>query len=200
MSLAPIAGVDEVGRGPWAGPVVACALILHRELAGIADSKALARPRREALRDALADPRVATLGIGLATVEEIDRLNIRKATFLAMRRAVDNLPARPSHLLVDGRDAPDLGVPADAVIGGDRKVEQISAASIVAKCHRDALMRALALEHPGYGWQTNVGYGTLEHRLALDRLGVTPHHRRSFAPVRARLGDGTIAGRSRAHG
>jgi ribonuclease HII len=106
-----------------------------------------------------------------------------------MRRAVARLPVRPLRVLVDGRDAPDLGVPTGAVVGGDRKVRAIAAASIVAKTFRDALMARLDLRHPGYGWSTNVGYGTVAHAEALDRLGVTPHHRRSFAPVRRRLAE-----------
>lgn len=183
----PIAGIDEVGRGPWAGPVVACALVLHRDVAGLADSKTLSAVRREALTLALAAPGVATFAVGVASVDEIDRLNVREATFLAMRRAVVRLPVRPLRVLVDGRDAPDLGVPTGAVVGGDGKVRAIAAASIVAKTFRDRLMRRLAARHPGYGWERNVGYGTAEHAQGLDRHGVSPHHRRSFQPVRSRL-------------
>ncbi|MEO1089214.1 MAG: ribonuclease HII [Pseudomonadota bacterium] len=182
-----IAGIDEVGRGPWAGPVVACALVLHRPVPGLADSKTLSAKRRVALTAILSDPAVAAFAIGAASAAEIDRINVRQATFLAMRRAVDRLPVRPLRLLIDGRDAPDFGLPAGAVIGGDGKIDAIAAASIVAKTARDALMAGLARRHPGYGWQTNVGYGTAEHRAALARLGVTAHHRRSFAPVRAQL-------------
>ena len=167
MRCAPVAGIDEVGRGPWAGPVVACAVVLHREVEGVTD-----------------------WALGVASVAEIDRLNIREATFLAMRRAMARLTVRPVRALVDGRDAPDLGVPTGAVLGGDGKVAAIAAASIIAKVHRDALMAKLARRHPRYGWATNVGYGTPEHRAALDRFGVTRHHRRSFAPVRARLAAG----------
>ncbi len=182
-----IAGIDEVGRGPWAGPVVACALVLHREIAGLADSKTLAARRRELLAERLADPRVASFAIGVASVTEIDRLNIRVATFLAMRRAVDRLPVRPLRLLVDGRDAPDLGLPAGGVVGGDGKVAAIAAASIVAKVWRDRLMARLDARHPIYGWRTNMGYGTAAHRAALARHGISAHHRRSFAPVRTLL-------------
>ncbi len=184
-----IAGVDEVGRGPWAGPVVACALVLHRQVHGLADSKALRAERRTELAAVLASPRVATAAIGVASVSEIDRLNIRVATFLAMRRAVERLPLRPDQLLIDGREAPDLGgIEAAAVIGGDGKVNAIAAASIVAKTWRDALMQRLAERYPAYGWSTNAGYGTAAHRRALLAFGVTGHHRRSFGPVRAALG------------
>ncbi|TVQ41178.1 MAG: ribonuclease HII [Geminicoccaceae bacterium] len=182
-----IVGIDEVGRGPWAGPVVACALVLHREIAGIADSKTLSAKARLLLTAALREPGVATFGLGAASAAEIDRLNIRQATFLAMRRALARLPVRPGRILVDGRDAPDLGVETEAVIGGDRTVAAIAAASILAKTCRDGLMVRLDARHPGYGWARNVGYGTAAHALALDRLGVTPHHRVTFKPVRARL-------------
>ena len=184
----PIAGIDEVGRGPWAGPVVACALILHRPVAGLADSKTVVRKKREALLAALDRPGVASYALGVASVAEIDRLNIRQATFLAMRRAVDRLPVRPLKVLIDGRDTPELGVPAGAIVGGDGKVAAIAAASIVAKTWRDALMRRLHARHPHYGWATNVGYGTAEHRTALARHGATRHHRQSFAPIRALAG------------
>jgi ribonuclease HII len=190
---APVAGIDEVGRGPWAGPVVACAVVLRREIDGIADSKTLAKLKREALCAKLEAQGVADWALGVASVDEIDRLNVRQATFLAMRRAMARLAVRPVRALVDGREAPELGVPTGAVIGGDGKVAAIAAASIIAKVHRDALMAKLALRHPHYGWTTNVGYGTPEHRRGLDRYGVTRHHRRSFAPVRERLaGDAPI--------
>lgn len=190
MHAAPVAGIDEVGRGPWAGPVVACAVVLRREVDGLADSKTLAKLKRETLAARLEAKGVADWALGVASVAEIDRLNIREATFLAMRRALARLTVRPVRALVDGRDAPDLGVPTGAVIAGDGKVAAIAAASIVAKVHRDALMARLAKRYPGYGWRTNVGYGTPEHRSGLERWGVTPHHRRSFAPVRDRLARG----------
>ena len=190
MGAGPVAGIDEVGRGPWAGPVVACAVVLRREIDGIADSKTLARLKREALAARLEAKGVADWALGVASVAEIDRLNIRQATFLAMRRAMARLTVRPVRALVDGRDAPDLGVPTGAVVGGDGKVAAIGAASIIAKVHRDALMAKLARRYPHYGWATNVGYGTAEHRAGLERFGVTAHHRRSFAPVRARLARG----------
>jgi ribonuclease HII len=183
----PVAGVDEAGRGPWAGPVVAGAAILDPAdtPAGIADSKTLSRARREALYDALVD--CARLGVGIASVAEIDRLNILAATMLAMRRAVDDLGVVPGHVLVDGNRLPELPCPATAVVRGDARCVSIAAASIVAKVTRDRIMADLARAHPGFGWERNAGYGTAEHRAALDALGVTPHHRRSFAPVAARL-------------
>ncbi len=182
----PVAGVDEAGRGPWAGPVVAAAVVLDAACvpAGVTDSKQLSRARREALFAAL---RVsARVGVGVASVAEIDRLNILAATLVAMRRAVDDLGVEPAHVLIDGNRLPELCCPATAVVGGDRRSLSIAAASIIAKVTRDRLMARLARRYPGFGWERNAGYGTPEHRSALDRLGVTPHHRRSFAPV-ARL-------------
>ena len=183
----PVAGVDEAGRGPWAGPVVAGAAILDPAdtPAGIADSKTLSAARREALYDALEG--CARIGVGVASVAEIDRLNILAATMLAMRRAVDDLGVVPGHVLVDGNRLPELPCPATAVVRGDARVVSIAAASIVAKVTRDRIMAALARDHPGFGWERNAGYGTPEHRAALDARGVTPHHRRSFAPIAARL-------------
>ena len=178
-----VAGLDEVGRGPLAGPVVAAAVVLTRPLAGIADSKTLSAARRTSLAQAiLAEARV---GIGAASVAEIDRLNILQATWLAMRRALARLAPPPDQLLVDGDRAPEFGIPTRCIIGGDGREPAIGAASIVAKVLRDRLMRRLAQRYPGYGWERNVGYGTLEHRTALLRLGPTAHHRRSFAPVGA---------------
>jgi len=178
-----VAGVDEAGRGPLAGPVVAAAVILPegRVPRGIDDSKRLAPDKREALHARILD--VAAVGVGVASVDEIDRLNIRQATFLSMRRAVEGLGCTPAHVLVDGDALPGLSVPATAVVGGDGVSLSIAAASIVAKVTRDRLMTTLAAECPGYGWERNMGYGTREHREALARLGPTRHHRRSFAPV-----------------
>jgi ribonuclease HII len=183
----PIAGVDEVGRGPWAGPVLAAAVIFAHgapppDLArGIDDSKALsARTRRQLAPEIL---RYAIVGLGEASVEEIDRLNILKATHLAMSRAVAALSLPPALALVDGNRAPLLSCPARTVVGGDRCCLSIAAASILAKVRRDALMAELAERYPGYGWERNAGYGTPEHRRALVRLGITPEHRRSFRPI-----------------
>ncbi|QIE56271.1 ribonuclease HII [Pikeienuella piscinae] len=180
----PVAGVDEAGRGPWAGPVVAAAVILDPSStpAGLNDSKKLTARRRAALFAALAP--VAGIGVGIASVEEIDRLNILNATYLAMRRAVDALPEAPAFALIDGnRLPPDLPCPAEAVVKGDARSLSIAAASIVAKVTRDRIMAALAETHPEYGWESNAGYGVAAHRAALIAHGVTPHHRRSFRPI-----------------
>ncbi|MEO1309699.1 MAG: ribonuclease HII [Pseudomonadota bacterium] len=181
----PVAGVDEVGRGPWAGPVVAAAVVLDPATApeGLADSKALAAKRREALSASLHE--VAEIGLGLASVEEIDRLNIGQATLLAMVRAVDALPRAPAAALVDGNRPPRLACRVRTVVRGDQVSASIAAASIVAKVARDRMMTDLAAAFPGYGWEKNKGYGAPAHRKGLDRLGVTQHHRRSFAPIAA---------------
>jgi ribonuclease HII len=182
-----IAGIDEAGRGPLAGPVVAAAVVLHRDrlpnaiAAGLDDSKAVARPRREALADALPDH--AEVAVGIASVAEIDTLNILHATMLAMRRACDGLSTPPDAALIDGNRAPVLPCAATAVVRGDGLSLSIAAASLVAKTHRDRIMAGLARAHPGYGWERNMGYGTREHRAALHRLGITPHHRKTFRPV-----------------
>jgi ribonuclease HII len=178
-----VAGVDEAGRGPLAGPVVAAAVILpdRRIPRGIDDSKRVPPEKRAALYARILD--VAVVGVGQASVEEIDSVNIRVATFLAMRRAVEGLGRIPEHVLVDGDALPGLAVPATAVVGGDALSLSIAAASIIAKVTRDRLMAGLAEECPGYGWEHNMGYGTPEHCGALAKLGPTRHHRRSFAPV-----------------
>lgn len=181
---APVCGIDEVGRGPWAGPVVAAAVVLDPERIpeGLNDSKQLPRRRREALADALHAS--AAIGIGIASVEEIERLNILGASLLAMLRAVALLPVAPRFALVDGNRLPaGLPCPAEPVIGGDGLCLSIAAASVVAKVARDAMMTELAAAHPGYGWETNMGYGTREHAAALDRLGLTVHHRRGWRSV-----------------
>ncbi len=177
-----IAGVDEAGRGPLAGPVVAAAVILcEGGIAGLADSKALRASRRAALAAAInARCRV---GVGVASVAEIDTLNILQATMLAMERAVSALGVDPIEILVDGNRCPRWRWPSRAIIGGDATEPCISAASIIAKEHRDALMLAADAAHPGYGWARNKGYGTAEHLAALARLGPAAPHRRSFAPV-----------------
>lgn len=180
-----VAGVDEVGRGPWAGPVTACAVVLNpaRIPEGLNDSKKLTEARRDAL--AVQVLGVAEVSLGWASVEEIDALNIRQATFLAMTRAIAGLPRVPEHALIDGNAIPPgLPCPATCVIKGDGRSVSIAAASIVAKVRRDALMKELAVMHPGYGWDTNMGYGTAKHTSGLHHLGVTQHHRRSFAPIR----------------
>ena len=177
-----IAGVDEAGRGPLAGPVVAAAVILCAEgIAGVDDSKKLS-PARRAVFEAQILAR-CTVGIGMASVEEIDAINILQATMLAMARAVDALGVQPVLVLVDGNRLPKWEWCAQAVVGGDAIHPCISAASIIAKEHRDRLMRAAALDHPHYGWVRNKGYGAPEHLRALAEHGPTPLHRRSFAPV-----------------
>ena len=187
LGVAPVAGIDEAGRGPLAGPVFAAAVVLDiaRVPQGIDDSKKLAAARRERIAEELRA--CAHVGLGQASVAEIDRLNILEATMLAMRRALDALSAAmgaaPAHVLVDGNRLPDLPCPARAVVGGDGKSLSIAAASIVAKVARDRLMAELAQAHPHYGWERNAGYGTAEHLRALTDHGPTPHHRITFAPV-----------------
>lgn len=182
-----VAGVDEVGRGPLAGPVVAAAVILPAGLVldGLTDSKALKEDRRQALNHQI---RIEALAwaLGQASVEEIDTLNILQASLLAMRRAVAGLALTPSTAWVDGNQHPRVPMMARTVVGGDGRVPAISAASIVAKVARDEMMVALEARYPGYGLAQHKGYGTSAHRAALERLGATPIHRRSFAPV-ARL-------------
>jgi ribonuclease HII len=180
----PVAGVDEAGCAPLAGPVVAAAVILDRNHfpRGIDDSKALPAKAREAICARLY--KVAIVGVGMASVEEIDRLNIFWARMLAMSRAVDALGMDPAMVLVDGNRCPDWQRPSLAIVAGDSKCRSIAAASIVAKVTRDRIMFDYSREHPGYGWERNKGYPTPEHVEALGRLGPTVHHRRSFAPVR----------------
>ena len=199
-----VIGLDEAGRGPWAGPVVAAAAWLDPQRCpaglrrGLDDSKRLSPARRaellEMLEDSAARGTVA-LGLGAAGVAEIDEINILQATLRAMARAAADLTAglaarggrAPDAALVDGNRLPELPCPAEAVVGGDGLSLSIAAASILAKVTRDRRMAALAKAHPGYGWERNQGYGTAEHRAALARLGVTPEHRRSFRPVREAL-------------
>ena len=183
-----IAGVDEAGRGPLAGPVFAGAVILDAKRIpnGIDDSKKLSERTREKLYEEIVAN--ALTGIGEASVEEIDRLNIRRATHLAMARAVKALRFAPAYALVDGNDAPALPCPCETIIGGDAHSLSIAAASIIAKVARDRVMKALDTEFPDYGWRSNKGYGTKDHLEALTRHGPCPHHRRSFAPVYHMLG------------
>jgi ribonuclease HII len=186
-----VCGIDEAGRGPLAGPVVAAAVILDRRRLpralryGLDDSKKLAPEAREEFASIL--ERCAKIGIGAASVQEIDRINILQATLRAMRRAVTALGLVPEIALVDGNCPPPLPCPVKTVIGGDGLSLSIAAASVIAKVTRDRLMKRLALRYGGYGWATNVGYGTPEHQAALETLGLTPHHRRSFGPVQLSL-------------
>ncbi|MCI0509059.1 RNase HII [Chromohalobacter marismortui] len=182
---ARLAGVDEVGRGPLVGSVVAAAVILDpaHPIEGLADSKTLSEKRRLALADAIRQYALA-FAVGEASPIEIDTLNIYHATHLAMRRAIDALPVAADYLLVDGNRMPGHHVPGQSVVKGDQRHAAIGAASILAKVTRDAQMRALHERHPGYGFARHKGYPTREHREALERLGPLEEHRRSFAPVK----------------
>ena len=177
-----IVGVDEAGRGPLAGPVVAAAVVLcDGGIAGLDDSKKLSAKKRALLETEIKSR--CQWAVGIAEVEEIDRINILQATMLAMTRAVEALGVEPRNVLVDGNRLPRWRYMAEAVIGGDAIHPCISAASIIAKEHRDRLMRSYDLTYPGYGWASNKGYGSALHMQALRELGATPLHRRSFAPV-----------------
>ena len=181
-----IAGVDEAGRGPLAGPVVAAAVILNpaKRIRGLADSKVLSPQKRERLHDEIMD-KALCCAIALATVQEIDTLNILQATLLAMRRAVEGLRLPPALVMVDGNRLPVLPMRAEAVIDGDAKVKAISAASILAKVHRDRWCAEVHAQYPQYGFDAHKGYGTAAHLAALREHGACEHHRRSFAPVAA---------------
>lgn len=188
-----ICGVDEVGRGPLAGPVVAAAVILdpHRPIAGLMDSKKLNQARRERLYDQILEKSLAW-SLGRAEVEEIDQLNILQASLLAMRRAVEGLQVPPAHALVDGNRLPDLPCSAEAIVKGDASVACISAASIIAKVARDREMVMLDRDYPGYGLAKHKGYPTRTHLQALKEQGVSEIHRRSFGPVRRLLASNTL--------
>jgi ribonuclease HII len=183
-----VCGVDEAGRGPLAGPVVAAAVILPQPLpellaARLNDSKKLSATLRERLFAQLET--CAQIGVGSASVVEIDQHNILQATFLAMQRAVQQIPA--THALIDGNQKPHLPIPLTCIVGGDGLSLSIAAASIVAKVTRDRIMSALAREYSAYGWEQNAGYGTKRHFAAIEAFGITPYHRRSFAPVAAKI-------------
>lgn len=191
----PVAGCDEAGCGPWAGPVVAGAVILLQNtlsptlLSLLNDSKKLTAKKREAAFDALMETHGTGcwIGVGQASVEEIDQLNIRRAAQLAMTRAVESLSLKPSYVLVDGTGNPSWSFASEPIIKGDQKSYSIAAASIIAKVTRDRLMTELSLQFPEYGWHNNAGYGTKTHQEALAQFGITPHHRTSFAPIKALL-------------
>jgi ribonuclease HII len=179
-----VAGVDEVGVGPMAGPLVAAAVILPArvDLPGLADSKQLTAPERERLDGEIRRQALA-VAIAEISVEEVDRVNVLRASWLAMTRALNSLALRPDHVLIDAHALPELGLPQTSLPRGDARDGSIAAASIVAKVHRDAIMRRLDAEHPGYGFARHMGYCTRAHRRALRELGPSPVHRRSFAPV-----------------
>ena len=187
-SLKPVAGFDEAGRGPWAGPVVASAVILPRDampvslLTKLDDSKKVRKTARETLFAELRA--VAEIGIGIASPAEIDEFNILQASMLAMQRAAEELTIKPASALVDGNHAPDIPYAVKTIVKGDGRSLSIAAASIVAKVTRDSIMADLSKKYPGYGWESNAGYGTKEHYNALLQLGVTPEHRQSFTPIR----------------
>ncbi len=179
-----IAGVDEAGRGAWSGPVVAAAVVFDPACIpeGLDDSKKLSAKKRDGLFDLILAS--ADVGIGYGSVEQIEVRNVLNATLDAMRDAILALESAPDHALIDGNKTPLLACSADAIVGGDGRAVSIAAASIIAKVTRDRLMHALDVDFPGYGWGTNVGYGTRVHKLGLERLGVCVHHRRSYRPIR----------------
>lgn len=187
-----VCGIDEVGRGPLAGPVVAAAVVFISGkktpldlLRQINDSKKISAEKRRKI--ALALPEFAHTAIGEASVEEIDSINILRASLLAMRRAFEKLPLTPDFALIDGNHAPELPCPCRAVVKGDQLSLSIASASIIAKHYRDMKMACLAEAYPDYGWESNAGYGTTRHMQAIATIGITPHHRRSFAPVREKI-------------
>ncbi len=188
-----VAGVDEAGCGPWAGPVVASAVIFLKYdetlWADLNDSKKLTALKRRRCFEVLTNSQQLVYGIGTASVNEIDEFNIGQATRLAMERAISNLPAKPEHVLIDGIRKPSISMPATMIVKGDSLSLSIAAASIIAKVTRDKIMEELDKEHPMYHWSKNAGYGTALHQNALKSHGVTSHHRKSFAPIRALLGE-----------
>ncbi|WP_281701910.1 ribonuclease HII [Acetobacter malorum] len=196
-----VAGVDEVGRGPLAGPVVAAAVVFGSGVpddlaAVIDDSKKLKPAVREAIAARLPDVPGIEIGLGAASATEIDTLNIHHAAHLAMQRAVARLPRLPDYVLVDGNKLPSFGCSAEAIVGGDRLSLSIAAASIMAKVVRDRIMARLDVRWPAYGWERNAGYGTVVHREALSSVGVTPHHRKTFGTVRRQIEHLAMEGRA----
>lgn len=184
-----IAGVDEVGRGPLAGPVVACAVIMppdERAIRGVDDSKALSAAERDKLAPRIRE-RALAIGVGAASVREIDRLNIYHAATLAMRRALGRLAVKPDHVIIDGKAIRTLTIPHTAVVHGDARCHSIACASIIAKVTRDRLMRQLSDRYPSYRWSQNSGYATADHVAGLASAGLTPHHRRSFMRIKQQL-------------
>ncbi len=188
-----IAGIDEAGRGPWAGPVVAAAVVFYTDNipSGVHDSKKLSSVRRAEIYDEIL--KNAHVGVGIASAAEIDTINILQATFLAMQRAYGLLGLTPDIALIDGNKCPKLSCPTKAIISGDALCPSIAAASIIAKVTRDRIMAELAQEHPQYGWERNAGYGTATHQDALRNFGVTPHHRKSYKPIQSLLKSANIS-------
>ena len=188
-----VAGIDEAGCGPWAGPVVAAAVIIDQSLfdehlAGfINDSKKLSKSKRNACFRLLLDHKAISYAVGQASVQEIDEINIGQATRLAMIRAVDGLRSKPDHVIIDGIRSPQIKIPVQMIVKGDQQSFSIAAASVIAKVTRDEIMEKLDVQHPYYKWKNNAGYGTEEHRLAMIEHGITEHHRRSYAPVKVFL-------------
>ncbi len=184
---APVGGVDEAGRGPWAGPVVAAAVILDETNYpdGLNDSKKLSAQKRDLLFKEICEK--AIVGIGIADVARIDEMNILHASLWAMSEAVKDLSQVPNVLLIDGNKAPKIDCPCELIVKGDSKSCSIAAASIIAKVTRDRILETLALEYPDYGWETNKGYGTKDHRDGIARVGVCEHHRRSYKPIQQAL-------------
>ncbi|WP_419903741.1 ribonuclease HII [Kiloniella sp.] len=196
LKNAVIVGTDEVGRGPWAGPVVAAAAWLDRKKiprklrSMLDDSKKLSLKKRHYINETLQELNqtgTVQIALGEASVEEIDEINILQASMLAMQRAISDLPLSPDAALIDGNRLPKLSIPAKAIVKGDSISLSIAAASVIAKVNRDHQMQKLSIQYPGYGWERNQGYGTAEHRAALLDLGVTPAHRRTFRPIKERL-------------
>ena len=183
-----VAGVDEAGRGPLAGPVVAAAVILDplRPIVGLADSKILSERKRDSLFDIIKEVALSW-SVGVASVEEIDELNILQATLLAMQRAVYGLTIQPDEVLVDGNRLPDLLIPAQAIVGGDSKVKVISAASIVAKVTRDCIMAGYHKKYPDFSFHLHKGYGTKQHLMEIEQFGFLPIHRKTFNPVKTMI-------------
>ena len=180
-----VAGIDEVGRGPLAGPVIAAAVVFlpgQLPIQGLRDSKLLSQRQRERMVSVVKS-QALTWAIGAASVKEIDKLNIRRATALAMRRALAHIPFLPDHVLIDGNPVPELGTPHEAIVKGDRTCQSIAAASVIAQCLRDRLMTTLARRDPHVSWEKNKGYGTAAHLSALEEFGPTKHHRQTFSPV-----------------
>lgn len=187
----PVAGVDEAGRGPWAGPVVSAAIIINRKvfpldiLNHINDSKLISKKKRTFIFSLLKklNNKSCFIGIGISNVQEIEQFNILQATLLSMKRAIYNLPVLPNFILIDGKNSPKITIPNKTIIKGDTKSISIAAASIIAKVTRDQIMQNLSIKYPNYDWENNAGYGTKKHQEAIKNFGITIHHRKTFKPI-----------------